>query len=350
MTKSALTVVLLIFFFILYAFLQAFMYVLTSGSAHTWLHATSVQLAHVTGFAGMFGFAGLMEIYPVNGHILGMLCVVLLAAVVLAVLKSTSQKIDVKIAQMDGVIDEQEEEWLEECDEAKEDVTSICLSYNIVAVIRAVVRNEFQAYELHIEPHVSQSQCWILLACALLTLTLSLVLSKFKASPRMKLSSPLVQNSVKLYGATLGMTNAWLTLFWADWQLYALGYDDVRIAAFLIEALLLTAFAIASIFGLDFIADRIEEQSSTEHSGKFILRDEIATIGVMVGFAWERCFDIAIEDIAHSGSLVQVSPGITSSVIACLLLAVVLPAWHHYILPQALSPSEPKALKDEHGA
>merc|ERR1712072_1560082 len=58
----------------------------------------------------------------------------------------------------------------------------------------------------------------------------------------------------------------------------------------------------------------------------------ITALGLALGFGWEKCFDLAVD---HAGD--YVSPygdtAIWAKVIMCIgLVAIVFPAWTHYIL------------------
>merc|ERR550532_1208021 len=69
-----------------------------------------------------------------------------------------------------------------------------------------------------------------------------------------------------------------------------------------------------------------------------ILEKVISANGILVGFAWERCFDTAVKDLAME---VQIfSSGLVPNTLMRVILAgfcslLIVPAWYLYILPMA---------------
>eukprot|EP00435_Cladocopium_sp_Y103_P075290 s14_g56.t1 len=57
-------------------------------------------------------------------------------------------------------------------------------------------------------------------------------------------------------------------------------------------------------------------------------------IGVLIGFAWERCFDVAVDETAErEASEGILPPSLVKVVLALMLATLVVPAWRWYILP-----------------
>jgi len=92
-------------------------------------------------------------------------------------------------------------------------------------------------------------------------------------------------------------------------------------------ALALSFASFIAIFMLDYVHDRAGEERVV---GQALLKS-IETIGVLVGFAWEQCFDSSIHSIASAST----SPHIVRFVLALFSLFLVAPAWKIYLLPMA---------------
>lgn len=286
------------------------------------MHGVSEISAHVTGFAAMFGFAGLMRLYA---GLWWTLAVIGIALVTLASLSVLAGKVR---GCVHGTKSE-DERWEEAVEEAEDDCTALCLSFIIVAAIRAYIRGRLQPYNPEEAPSgITLAQCFILLACILSCFAIALALAFMK---RWTHKRSTTRRWVKIFKTTFMFASCFGSIFAIDWFMYTLGFEGPRIEACLTGALLLTFWAMLMLFLVDFIADRMPQGKDQK-----MLRYIILSLGVLVGFAWEKAFDIAMEDIAHSGSLLGMQPGITTQLIGVLLCAVVLPAWYMYILPKAI--------------
>merc|ERR1712007_272018 len=133
---------------------------------------------------------------------------------------------------------------------------------------------------------------------------------------------------------TAGMGFAWGVFFSTWWFVANLQFcvlaskttPDMEMVA-IITALTLSFASFVAIFMLDFVHDRVGEESAV---GQALLKS-IETIGVLVGFAWEQCFDNSI----HSISLASPSPHVVKFILAFFSVCLVAPAWKIYLLPMA---------------
>jgi len=133
---------------------------------------------------------------------------------------------------------------------------------------------------------------------------------------------------------TAGMGFAWGVFFSTRWMVANLAICGVSIKdntryemVAIITALALSFASFVAIFLLDCVHDRLGEGSAV---GQALLKS-IETIGVLVGFAWEQCFDNSI----HSISLASATPHIVKFVLAFFSVFFVFPAWKIYLLPMA---------------
>mmetsp|Transcript_78415 Transcript_78415/g.210469 ORF Transcript_78415/g.210469 Transcript_78415/m.210469 type:complete len:235 (-) Transcript_78415:407-1111(-) len=167
-----------------------------------------------------------------------------------------------------------------------------------------------------------------------------------------------------------GMCSAWCVLWATKWTFQWWCVENrVKTHAILekvIIAFVLTAFASVMVFIVDKVDDHLEAQepekarlvdstdadgeanarlvpkgdetgaNDQQESAKEIVRIIINSLGILVGFSWEHCFDGGVESVSekssHSNSIrliVQLCMGI----MVCLL---VLPAWRRYILQKVM--------------
>merc|ERR1719421_819051 len=142
---------------------------------------------------------------------------------------------------------------------------------------------------------------------------------------------PWVVSTLRLTQSVLSMATGWSLLYWGQWLFWSSVPESVgeayKMSARMIVAMVFSAMVFVSVFILDYIADR-------EYMEPAGLRALIATLGMLMGLAWEAVFTLAIDSVSgwfeHTQSkkmLVEV--GLT--IIMCLL---VLPSWVMHILPK----------------
>jgi len=319
----------LMFFLILQIALHAMM---RADHKRISLRATGTILAHITGFSGMYCAAGLQAMPPFNTSAWAMFSVTVGVAAVISGLCAVGGYFRRQVALADdGEIDEEEAQWMDQVEDAENDVYSLCLGFSIMQVIRFSITGEVQAYGPAEHPEtVEQFHAnWLLAASVAFgagTVAGTYVMAKLGNQHLQQRQA--LRTSLNVFSVAM----AWCILFWGEWQIYVLGFSGVRIAGLLLVALSLTVGSCALILCLDMIADTF---SHNEARG---LRTVILSLGLMVGFTWERAFDIGLEDLSsHHGGKYK---ALTRVLFPTLLVAVVLPAWSKYILPHALVATE----------
>jgi len=133
---------------------------------------------------------------------------------------------------------------------------------------------------------------------------------------------------------TAGMGFAWSVFFSTRWfvanftflDISSENSPDMEMVA-IITALILSFASFIAIFVLDWIHDKVGEESPV---GQALIKS-IETIGVLVGFAWEQCFDGSVEAISSTST----SPHLVKFVLAFFSVCLVAPAWKIYLLPMA---------------
>jgi cation transport ATPase len=329
-------IITLVSFLIFYIGTTAMLYALM-GKDDEQLEATATVLAHITGFAAMYGFADAQEIEHIE-H-LGLTGVVLLIVVASALILSLSQITDKVMKRMsgnDGRVDQAEEKWMEVIDETDDDVFCLAISFLFVLLFRYLIRGEATPYEPGRKlSDVTQPQATALLCVALGFVVLvgagAVACSKFgQRMNQHKKSKRIVSNIQHLNS----MIMAWCFLFWAEWQLYVSGWESTVMGATVVLAFVLTGASFAFVFVLDAIRERLK---SNKMAARALSSIELA-LGVLVGFSWERAFDVGFEEVEHALKHTYHSPIIPAHFVvllmSTLLLVIVAPAWRYYILPK----------------
>lgn len=103
--------------------------------------------------------------------------------------------------------------------------------------------------------------------------------------------------------------------------------------------------------GLDHIADK---EATRDKRMLRRLRNMISGIAVLVGFAWERSFDAAVDNSAdklHESleDSIKLPASVYVLLAACILAVIVFPVWRHFILPKFLEFEEEEKDEAEEG-
>mmetsp|Transcript_49930 Transcript_49930/g.79326 ORF Transcript_49930/g.79326 Transcript_49930/m.79326 type:complete len:753 (+) Transcript_49930:120-2378(+) len=144
---------------------------------------------------------------------------------------------------------------------------------------------------------------------------------------------------------TMGMSLSWC-LFWASrWTaegssyLQTLTVTPQTMAGRVFLALTLSGIALLVILSLDTVEDKLGEAVGGDgvHG---LIQNIINALSLLVGFAWEHCFEYAFEAIAS----ITINPLVTKVVFTVLVGTLVTPAWRRYILVKVI---QLKQLQDE---
>lgn len=337
---------ILTLFILLYVGTHAILFKLKGGDKLR-IQAAGTVLGHMTGFAAMYGFADCREVEMFEElDTTGIILLIVGAALLILTLSFVMDKVMKKLALGDGVIDEDEERWIEICDETDDDVFCLAISFLCVLLFRQLIRGKTQPYEPGKVGNVTQTDANILL----LVSVGFCVLAAAGAVAIVKFSSQLTANALDNRFTTNfqhlnSMILAWSFLFWAEWQLYVWGWEKTVIAGCLCVALFLTICSFAAVFAIN----QIEEHFQDKMAKRALNSLELA-LGVLVGFSWERAFDVGFEEIEHNlehGAETSSVPGTVWVVLLSIVLfCFVAPAWRLYILPKTMALEEKEILEE----
>lgn len=294
--------------------------------------ASGTVLAHITGFAAMYGFADAREIAFVEElGVTGLILLIVVASALIGLLSVVTDYIMQKVAAGSGIIDEEEERWMEICDETDDDVFCLAVSFLFAMLFRQLIRGR-AVYEPGEVEGVDQHEANLLLGLALSFMLLVgigavVIINKSAVLERHKTRKRMVGNFQHLNS----MIMAWSFLFWAEWQLHVFGWERTVIGACIVIAFFLSFTCFTMVFVLSSVAERFKSNKLAE---KALGSLELA-LGVLVGFSWERAFDVGFEEVEHAlvhdprGSVIPA--WVTVALLSILLLVVVAPAWRYYI-------------------
>mmetsp|Transcript_94882 Transcript_94882/g.217236 ORF Transcript_94882/g.217236 Transcript_94882/m.217236 type:complete len:532 (-) Transcript_94882:443-2038(-) len=153
-----------------------------------------------------------------------------------------------------------------------------------------------------------------------------------------------IERVVEMLLGGLGMGFAWCFFFGSQWFVAmtgVCGIDETQLQVAVAMSVSVVSFA--WIFLLDKVADALqgndedEEVTADVHlqarmRGKIVgrfIRRVISAIGIIVGFAWEQCFDAAVDAVASVSS----NPLLVQTILALFCAALICPAWASFILP-----------------
>lgn len=313
-------------FLVLWVCLQACLWLLQGNMED--MKALSTILAHLVGFAAMYGFAGLQSLEFVRDSYVKVVGVIVLALVVGLMLSAVASFVREKIASADGVVSETEEEWEEAVEEAEDDAGCLCIGFIIMQSIRMFITGHMQPIEAHHEQAYRNPAQIMVLAIICVALT---VVVFFGTSVINKLDQPgskgIFHKAAKFWHHVFGMTLAYCLVYLGEWMFKMVSFDGPRISASMIVAIVMTFFSCMCTFTLNHIAVWRNLKPKA-------LRSLIMAFGLLVGFLWERAFDIALIVVAEQPNI-PLSHGWAATVLTVLLVGVVLPAWKAYIMPLA---------------
>lgn len=346
---TALTVMTLMLFVLLFLGSHAFLYTLKSAS-QVQVKGSGIILAHICGFAGMYGLADSREIAFVEEHgTPGMMALVLLSATCIGGLSYVMDILMKKVEDGESVIAtrngegrtprEEDELWIDTCDEMDDDVFCLAVSFSIVLWFRYMIRGRPFPYMPGMCGNVTQHDAHLLLGCSIFFAVLVFVgaFAMHKFHHQVDAHRRIATNAQHLSS----MIMAWCFLFWAEWQLYVWGWEHTIIGGCLLIAIFMTLFSFGAVILLNHIQGHF-------HSTKMMQRAmgslEMA-LGVLVGFSWERAFDVGFEEINA-----KYEHGIFGPCLVILLsiglFAVVAPAWRWNILPKVMKLEEKAKKRD----
>lgn len=130
---------------------------------------------------------------------------------------------------------------------------------------------------------------------------------------------------------TSAMCFAWCFLWATRWFAVRNPHIFVGMMGRVMMALLLSGFVGFLVFGLDGVDDR-HRGSEDSKGGAQAIEILIRSLGVLVGFSWEHCFDGAVAAVSSKSS----HPVAMKLVLGAVVVLFIVPAWRRYVLVKAI--------------
>lgn len=129
--------------------------------------------------------------------------------------------------------------------------------------------------------------------------------------------------------ATLAMVFAWTAFYATQMMISCWRVSGRDITVVDILTAVLSSYV---IFVLIRIMDKVADHHWLGNLGERAIRRTISAFGIVIGFSWEKSFDVSVDAVAAYSPL---APLWTKMALALLALCLIMPAWALYIIPMA---------------
>eukprot|EP00931_Biecheleriopsis_adriatica_P106517 TRINITY_DN80954_c0_g1_i1.p1 TRINITY_DN80954_c0_g1~~TRINITY_DN80954_c0_g1_i1.p1 ORF type:complete len:669 (+),score=126.87 TRINITY_DN80954_c0_g1_i1:81-2087(+) len=312
-----------------------------------------VLLAHIAGFAAINAFGTLQQMEPFCKSVRGACLVVVIAGVGIVYISRLFSQHRRRLVQFwkdqaslweestSQLYDTCLDIWEEEAEEPEDDVLSLTLSFLTVQAIRFWIcgsladKEGIDAWDVMTERSDGEISLLALVAIAFAVVTFILDIyagTFFKDDGSDDEEPRLLVMSM----ATCNMAFAWCAYSCYKWFVassYFSAVQEDRISLQVCLATFVSSGSFIIIWVLDKLADLDWTGPATDHA----IIQVIGGNAILVGFAWEQCFDRAIEVIAFEDEVQSIMPEtVTKVVLAAACICIIVPAWRRWILPMVL--------------
>eukprot|EP00401_Gymnodinium_catenatum_P016569 CAMPEP_0117551246 /NCGR_PEP_ID=MMETSP0784-20121206/49096_1 /TAXON_ID=39447 /ORGANISM="" /LENGTH=512 /DNA_ID=CAMNT_0005348287 /DNA_START=38 /DNA_END=1573 /DNA_ORIENTATION=- len=312
------------------------------------------MMAHVTAFASITAWGDLQHAGFFSEGPLHSFAVLPVAYLTWRVMFWASDATREKLSTMDdGELDEAEESFDEETEEAENDILSLTISFLLVQATRFAIAGRLPSNLGEIEAS-KDTPLWEVVFLGVSTifwLCVSMVLiymyraklneeSFYHAgtvgeklswdNPSAYLQShTYVKRRYKLVQSCVLMAFSWSVVFFGKEVVLLGGYfnDDEDIADRVVLAIALSALVFVLILFSDMVADK------ADHHRKYVIVRVIASKGLAIGFCWEQAFDTSVEVLTAEGGRPDYMQKL---MLAIIVIVIVVPAYRLYIVPSVL--------------
>jgi hypothetical protein len=324
-------------------------------------------LAHLTGFASINAWGSLQQLSffrKTPAMTLLILPAGMLGSFILQRITDTARE---RLAAWDGEKDKSEETWDEEAEECEDDVMGLQLSFNAVQSIRYFVANTLPNAEgeWEVPDILEEGGVWYMgeiffagfigALGVVVVIALGLLVEEEEEGSEPEsdggegaehgehgeeeeekpFMQQLRERFCKILVVAFSMVYAWCS-FYSGQLLVArlmsstLGFDEMSVSLAL--AFFLSAMSFGAIRILDYITDTCFAEGG---KGYQATTHVILAIGILVGFAWEQCFDQAVASIASRTTSVW-GRHLVKALLALMCVGVLVPAYKRFLLPMQL--------------
>mmetsp|Transcript_51101 Transcript_51101/g.121409 ORF Transcript_51101/g.121409 Transcript_51101/m.121409 type:complete len:513 (+) Transcript_51101:60-1598(+) len=301
--------------------------------------------AHVTGFAALNMWARLQQMYPFNLSPLMTWCAVGVTATVTFVYvyvadvlyRVLSERVR-KVCPV-GVFT-----WQEYFYDATYDICGVCWGFSIVQALRYSITGTLPDLEGNDFLKHTPGEAWALLLIGIVAIVLKVVIFLSKPPPSETSREILSGNGFKkwfyvydnIFSSALIMTSAWM-LMWAvaTWLEIFFGFGSNMLGV-VVRSMVCSTWGFFLIMVLAYGQDAVSDEKQKCFCD--LVEQITPSIGILIGFSWESCFDEAVE-VASRALLLPLGEQYTSFgklTLSILVAMVVMPAWSWYIVPSVV--------------
>lgn len=294
----------------------------------------AVLFSHTTGFASINAWGSVQQTYLNSGPMHALLAVPIGYMGLWIMFKGFQLLRYWKSSADDGQVDEYEEKWNEETEDAENDVAGLSLSFIVVQALRFHISGDLPNQE-GIEPWAQEinhslAECVTLLMWGIGFGVGPIVILNFREKCLPETMPKTLDRILGIVNNWVTFGNAWCWFYSSKWALAALHFTNENALLHVADALALSAISFIFIFVLDKVQDNKllgDNAESAEEAIDLI----IIGLGILIGFSWEQCFDVAVDVISEHFED-QMPPCLSKLIMSFILVMIVFPAWRIHIL------------------
>eukprot|EP00929_Paragymnodinium_shiwhaense_P002524 TRINITY_DN1027_c0_g1_i1.p1 TRINITY_DN1027_c0_g1~~TRINITY_DN1027_c0_g1_i1.p1 ORF type:complete len:803 (+),score=281.20 TRINITY_DN1027_c0_g1_i1:83-2491(+) len=317
----------------------------------------AVLFGHITGFAAIHAFGELQQLIGKHNPLFA-LALTAPAYLAMSGLFLAMDELREYVNKGDGYEDERETCWDETTEETENDIIALMMSFLWVQCIRQLITGalpnaEGAEEEAQMRGHsIIEAVLLIGTGCAVISaMAYKIIHSLAHEEEEEKkegehhhpsLRERFTERLSEHFSLTCAMIFAWTLYFGTQWGMCSLLYGQV--SEMMLEVLTTLAnslMAFSVIYSLDKLADR----EDTDATADLVIGRIIAALAVLIGFAWEHCFDKATEVLTDMLPFKPVE--YPRFLLVCIIFLIVVPAWRWYIVPFCITLDKEAEEKEE---
>lgn len=340
-------------FLCIYVTTEGVLYLLKAPRYKEVLHSGAALSCHFLGFSACYGFADLQRTAFFSSSVLINFSVTAIAALALLALAYVARMVHTYVETLHGSRSKEHLEdlrWEHHVELMENEALALTIGFLLVQSIAFGIRGTHSSINALAAPvDVREAHARLILYWAGFFTLMTIggaygvtVLVKKRGLKQVEVlnfesfaSNHVVSFDIRIAMAlqnAMGVSMAWCLLLWAEWQVYALEFPGPRSAACMLVGLCLTLLAFMAIFVLEITAEHIHTSDIVDPEK--VVRSLTLTLGIVIGFAWERAFHVGLHDVAHAVPAGDISRHTIERAASIVLILIVVPAWGMYIFPQ----------------